>query len=128
MTQYSTATSYPWYNVHDLITRVVVNEGITTIGPKAFANCNNLTSVLLPESVDYIGSGAFQNVSSDFYVCGPEGSGAEEWAADNHTPFHRLLQIEDCEERIRKVERCLAYVFETDEAIIRARKCREQEC
>lgn len=32
------------------------------------------------------------------------------------------LQIEDYEERIRKVERCLAYVFETDEAIIRARK------
>lgn len=32
------------------------------------------------------------------------------------------LQIEDYEERIRKVERCLAYVYETDEAIIRARK------
>ena len=32
------------------------------------------------------------------------------------------IQIEDYEERIRKVERCLAYVFETDQAIIRARK------
>lgn len=32
------------------------------------------------------------------------------------------LQIEDYEERIQKVERCLAYVFETDELIIRARK------
>lgn len=32
------------------------------------------------------------------------------------------LQIEDYEERIQKVERCLAYVYETDELISRARK------
>lgn len=38
------------------------------------------------------------------------------------TMLNIALQIEDYEERIRKVERCLAYVYETDELISRARK------
>ncbi len=38
------------------------------------------------------------------------------------TMLAMALQIEDYEERIQKVEKCLKAVFETDDYIIRARK------
>ena len=46
------------------ITSIVIREGTTTIGARAFANCRRLASVILPEGVTIIGDYAFQNCSS----------------------------------------------------------------
>ena len=43
----------------DFIRTVVMEEGVTTIGPLAFRECKYLTSVTIPGSVTYIGYYAF---------------------------------------------------------------------
>ena len=50
----------PWYEYSVLITSVVVENGVTTIGNYAFINCYYaLSSVILPNSVTSIGDDAF---------------------------------------------------------------------
>ena len=43
------------------LTSVTIHDGVITIGEKAFYNCKNLTSVTIPNSVTYIGIEAFYN-------------------------------------------------------------------
>ena len=45
------------------ITKVIVGGSVTTIGDKAFYDCDSLTSIVIPDSVTTIGDGAF-------YACG----------------------------------------------------------
>jgi hypothetical protein len=58
---YSSNGAEPWAqdNYRPLITRVVVREGITHIGNRAFSSLTALTSVTLPQSLRSIGSRVF---------------------------------------------------------------------
>lgn len=47
----------PWS--YDDLTRVIIGNGVTTIGKNAFVGRSSLTSVTIPNSVTTIGSGAF---------------------------------------------------------------------
>ena len=58
MTNYS-RFNLPWVNHLTAIKQVVVSQGVTTISPYAFHNCDNLASVTLPEGLTQIGSNAF---------------------------------------------------------------------
>ncbi|MCD8055272.1 MAG: leucine-rich repeat protein, partial [Clostridiales bacterium] len=49
----------PWFYISNKITSIVIEDGVTSIGDWAFANCTNLTSVSIPDSVTSIGSFAF---------------------------------------------------------------------
>ena len=49
----------PWYDNRYLITEVVVEKGVTSVGNNAFFDCNNLVKVTLADSVTSIGSFAF---------------------------------------------------------------------
>jgi len=46
-------TSYafltPWHKYRDMILKVIVEDGITIIGEKAFSGCSSLTSVSIPQ-------------------------------------------------------------------------------
>ena len=55
--RYPRGTTVPWSQ--EKFTRVVVEEGITSIGDLAFYGLDTLTSVSLPESLLYIGKDAF---------------------------------------------------------------------
>ena len=46
----------PWGNS---IKRIIIGDGVTTIGKSAFDDCSALTSVTIPNSVTTIGDGAF---------------------------------------------------------------------
>lgn len=46
------------------IKRIIIGDGVTTIGSSAFDNCSNLTSVAIPNSVTEIGFRAFYHCSS----------------------------------------------------------------
>ena len=46
------------------IKRVIIGDGVTTIGNVAFGECRSLTSVIIPNSVTTIGGDAFSNCSS----------------------------------------------------------------
>jgi len=49
----------PWAEFCDMLTSVVIEEGVTTIGNNAFAGCESLQSVSIASTVESIGSGAF---------------------------------------------------------------------
>jgi hypothetical protein len=48
----------PWYNDRSNIEKIVINEGVTSIGNYAFHGCHNL-SAKLPQSLKSIGNNAF---------------------------------------------------------------------
>ena len=53
----------PWYDSRDSIMKIVVSDGITYIGARAFYNCNKATSVSIPQSIITIGEQAFEKCS-----------------------------------------------------------------
>ena len=53
----------PWYPYRELITNIVIENGVTTIGDNAFMNCGSFAFVTMP-SVTSIGSNAFMNCTS----------------------------------------------------------------
>ena len=54
----------PWGEYADMITKVVIEEGINDIGQMAFYELPNLTEVVLPESAVEIRNYAFKNCTS----------------------------------------------------------------
>ena len=53
----------PVYNNSD-VKKVVIEDGVTSIGNSAFDSCRNLTSVTIPDSVTSIGKDAFEACNS----------------------------------------------------------------
>ena len=53
----------PWYSQQEKIKKVVIEDGVTSIGNNAFENCSGLTSVTIPNSVTSIGYRAFYGCS-----------------------------------------------------------------
>jgi len=53
----------PWYSSQAFITNVIIENGVTSIGRRAFYNCTGLTSVTIPNSVTSIGVAAFRGCS-----------------------------------------------------------------
>ena len=63
----------PWYGSRDLITSVVIEEGVTSIGDEAFYRCESLASITIPASVTSIGLSAFVSCYSLADVTIPDG-------------------------------------------------------
>ena len=69
MITFGNYASNPLANAHDLylngelVTELVVPEGVASIGRMAFYKCSSLTSITIPESVTSIGNNAFYNCS-----------------------------------------------------------------
>ncbi len=64
MTDYEYTTYAPWYNEgFTSIKRVVIEEGITTIGEFAFNGCVDISDIVIPDSVECIGVAAFSDTA-----------------------------------------------------------------
>ena len=59
MTEFSDGTPAPWSEYKNSIKSAYINNGVTSIGSRAFYGCNSLTSVTIPNGVTYIGWYAF---------------------------------------------------------------------
>ena len=59
MTDYTSGSS-PWNEIRENIKKLVIDNGITSIGNSAFWACSALASVTIPNSVTAIGNYAFQ--------------------------------------------------------------------
>ena len=57
MDDYNFHDGSPWKNSG--VKRIIIGDGVTTIGDNAFSYCKSLTSVTIPNSVTTIGDGAF---------------------------------------------------------------------
>ena len=64
MPDYSYPDYAPWYSHRDKIKKVVIKNGVASIGNYAFYGCSSLTSLTIPNSVKSIGDFAFDNCSS----------------------------------------------------------------
>ncbi len=63
----------PWISYKKYIKKVIVSEGITSIGNYAFDNCNQMAEISLPSTLKSIGTGSFQACDSLTEVKLPEG-------------------------------------------------------
>lgn len=57
MWDYPNASDSPFYRSY--ISKIVIEEGITSIGERTFSRCDGLNSVIIPNSVTEIGASAF---------------------------------------------------------------------
>ncbi|MBQ3272305.1 MAG: leucine-rich repeat domain-containing protein, partial [Solobacterium sp.] len=74
MADYLVGDTMPsWRTSASEITRIVVNDGITSIGSFAFDSLSNVSEVELPDSLTSIGSNAFYYCSSLGSISIPEG-------------------------------------------------------
>lgn len=62
-----------WENYGQYIYKVVINQGVETIGDYAFEDCSNLKSVSIPGSVVYIGDSAFEDCDAITSINIPDG-------------------------------------------------------
>ena len=58
------AGTYPWANLKDSITNIVIADGVTSIGSKAFIAYTKVTSVSIGKDVSEIGVGALSQLSA----------------------------------------------------------------
>ena len=66
----------PWEAFTDLITRVIIENGVTHLGRHAFDDCINLASITVPASVTSVNDWTFNNCIS-LKTAGPIGSGCD---------------------------------------------------
>lgn len=53
----------PWKDLRSQITSVVISNGVTYLGNRAFQNCSAITSVTLPQSLTELGTHVFKGCS-----------------------------------------------------------------
>ena len=61
---YEYDSASPWHNYRYDILNIKIENGVTSIGERAFCTCSSLTSITIPDSVTSIGSFAFETCSS----------------------------------------------------------------
>ncbi len=73
MEDYRSYSDAPWYNFKQTIRKVIIGEGITSIGKDAFSLCELVEKISLPSTLTSIGEDAFLRCESVEEVRIPDG-------------------------------------------------------
>lgn len=73
MADYGYFNPAPWKSSNSSVTKIVIEEGVTSIGVYAFTECRNLLEVTIPSTVKSIGQNAFNNCNALSSLALPEG-------------------------------------------------------
>lgn len=82
----------PWHKYEDMITAVVLEEGVTGITDDSFYNADNLEIVTIPDSVSFIGNSAFNRYR--VIIRANVESYAHQYAKENYIDFDPLSGAE----------------------------------
>ena len=63
----------PWYAQRETVQKIVLEEGVTSIGNFAFRGCSALKTIKLPDGLKSVGQRAFMDCSSLYMVYMPDG-------------------------------------------------------
>ena len=75
MADYDNADDVPWHSYLSLVTSVVIQSGVETVGKNAFQSCTNLESVTLPaQGLRSIGDVAFYHCDALAAITYPEAT------------------------------------------------------
>ena len=66
---------------------VNLQQNVSVIGDRAFADCINLRQILVPASVTDFGERIFEGCNDDLMIYGDDGSDAQTWAVENGYVF-----------------------------------------
>ena len=61
---YADSSETPWSEYRDTVAKLVISEGVKSIGSNAFSGCPNLTTVTIESSLTSVGTGAFDDSGS----------------------------------------------------------------
>ncbi|MBR4949248.1 MAG: leucine-rich repeat protein [Clostridia bacterium] len=81
MDNYLSTVSAPWYNYRSSIQRIVIEQGVTSVGSCVFSNCTNTTQITIPNSVTCIGYDAFAYCSNLTSITIPNSVTSIGWSA-----------------------------------------------
>ena len=81
MEDYSDTSTQSWYEHADAINSVIISDGITNIGNRAFADCSSLTEITISDSVISIGEHAFSGCSALSEITIPGSVTSIQWGA-----------------------------------------------
>ena len=78
--------AYAFNNCENLsFDNLIIGKNVKSIGEKAFANCTSIKSITLPDTIDVVGTGAFEGWTSEqkIHVPWKEGElGIPTWIAN----------------------------------------------
>ncbi len=64
LTGYDSVEAWPWHASRSGIENIIIEDGITDITKYAFMDMVNVKEIVIPDSVNYLRNGAFQNCTS----------------------------------------------------------------
>ncbi len=64
LTTYNAVEEWPWHASRNGIENIIIEDGITDITKYAFMDMVNIKEIVIPDSVNYLRNGAFQNCTS----------------------------------------------------------------
>ncbi len=85
-----------WNSRENSVKKVVIEDGVTSIGDNVFGSFKNLNSITIADSVTSIGENSF--LDRAVTICAHEGSYAQKYAENNGIKFESLgkMDIESC--------------------------------